>query len=852
MSKDDKAKSEAEKVSDIKFIDALNDLIENVPLRKGTKKDSLLKLICSYYKTDDDLFKVTSIPLDNLIKTIYFSGEKAAPLTPKQIKNKRKNFSSLKSSLNKNFRAMAEEGTNPLGIIVGKSNAFNVSMKIELNHASESGVQNLASELSDILSNAGVELKGDMEEKLKEVVHNEFVSHQKGIEKIEEKRAAGKANKQLKKKLKEVREESSSLKEEIKELKESVSVKEQEAKDLSRKQEVDQEVIKNIEKKLTSTIAADIEKNVKALTEKDQELEEKEKILTGKENKILQLQQEKSEEEIALREKFKKEKEIMEKRFHEEKDIIQKNIDGLVGEQMALTKERDEILDDSLKTRDSFDEKTERLRKEKEEDEKASLKEWKELTGNMAALRTDEKGFLEERDYQQRLQLLGKKRVVISDKESRLKEDEVDIMAKAERIAEDYLKQLKPKEEELEKKESQLMGEMADLNQEREELKKMRQEFESSRNQVLEKYKDKIVLIDGVIHQKVRDHVDKLMEEIGIKKEDASEEAEPGLIKEKESQAAEEEAMEKASEMPSSGEGSVGDFGDEMELAAPPKFERMLTQDYSLSITVPPGEFFMGCDDIPESGPRHKVIIEQPFRISKYPVTTIQFLQFVKEAGYFTSVEKKRVCGVTVGGGDQVRRDHNNKVVEFIVRDPVIIDNEHASWKQPFGVKNIFEQKFNHPVTMITWWDCMAYCDWLSQKAGVKCRLPTEKEWEYVASNRGQLSPGEFYWGRKERVEKHCNSQNSFIGDTTPVDKFLQNKTVDGVRDMLGNVWEWTLDVYCSYSESSYSDNDKQEYKAVRGGSYALDKGKINTFIRRPYKKMYASSCIGFRVVSEE
>ena len=311
-------------------------------------------------------------------------------------------------------------------------------------------------------------------------------------------------------------------------------------------------------------------------------------------------------------------------------------------------------------------------------------------------------------------------------------------------------------------------------------------------------------------------------------------------------------ATKKASEMSSSGEGSAGDFGDEMELAAPPKFERVLTQDYSLSITIPPGEFLMGCDDVPQSDPRHKVIIEKAFRVSKYPITIIQFLQFVKETGYFTSVEKKQVCGVTVGGGDQVRRSHNNKVVEFILRGPVTIDNEHATWKQPFGLKNIFEQKFNHPVTMITWWDCMAYCDWLSKKSGTKCRLPTEKEWEYVASNRGQLKPGEFYWRHEESLEKHCNAQNSFVGDTTPVDQFLENKTVDGVRDMLGNVWEWTLDAYYDYSGSPDRDDVRQEYKVVRGGSYAMDREKINTFIRRSYKMMYASSNIGFRVVSEE
>ena len=309
------------------------------------------------------------------------------------------------------------------------------------------------------------------------------------------------------------------------------------------------------------------------------------------------------------------------------------------------------------------------------------------------------------------------------------------------------------------------------------------------------------------------------------------------------------EAAGSGPEMSPASEGTTSDYGDQMELAASPSFKRALSQDYSLTITLPVGEFFMGCDDVPESAPRHKVKIDRPFRISKYPITMLQFLQFVKETGYLTSVEKREVCGVSIVGGDRIIRDQNNKIIEFIVKDTTIIDDEFANWRQPLGKDNIFEQKHNHPVTQVTWWDCMAYCDWLSQKAGVKFRLPAEKEWEYAASNRGQLNPGECYWNSNEPKEKHCNSQNSYIADTTPVDYFSENKTIDELRDMLGNVWEWTADVYCSYSESSDTKDEKQELKVVRGGSYSMGKEKINFSTRRYYKEMYASSCIGFRVV---
>lgn len=96
-------------------------------------------------------------------------------------------------------------------------------------------------------------------------------------------------------------------------------------------------------------------------------------------------------------------------------------------------------------------------------------------------------------------------------------------------------------------------------------------------------------------------------------------------------------------------------------------------------VLIQPGEFLMGSNVPPakwDEMPIHKVTISQPFYISETEVTIEQYRQFKADFygnGYF---------------------------------DPY--------------------------VTGVSWYDAMAFCQWLSQKEGKRYRLPTEAEWEYV------------------------------------------------------------------------------------------------------------------------
>ena len=104
----------------------------------------------------------------------------------------------------------------------------------------------------------------------------------------------------------------------------------------------------------------------------------------------------------------------------------------------------------------------------------------------------------------------------------------------------------------------------------------------------------------------------------------------------------------------------------------------------------------------------------------------------------------------------------------------------------------------NHPVVYVSLDDAQAYAKWAGK------RLPTDIEWQYAA----QGTDGKKYpWGNVYDSTK-CNHK---LGHTTPVDAFPGGENPFGVRDLIGNVWQLTNDVY---------DNGTFYFGMLRGGSF--------------------------------
>ncbi|MDR1833008.1 MAG: formylglycine-generating enzyme family protein [Fusobacteriaceae bacterium] len=148
----------------------------------------------------------------------------------------------------------------------------------------------------------------------------------------------------------------------------------------------------------------------------------------------------------------------------------------------------------------------------------------------------------------------------------------------------------------------------------------------------------------------------------------------------------------------------------------------------------------------------------------------------------------------------------------------------------------------NNPVTHVSWFDAIRFCNAKSRREGLAdayeingenvtwnqsangYRLPTEAEWEY-ACRAGTVTP--FNTGETITARQANFNDKSFFGSNTtgesgkqtmPVGSFAPNAW--GLYDMHGNVWEWCWDWY-----GAYSDEAQRDPQGASSGSARVDRG---------------------------
>ena len=164
----------------------------------------------------------------------------------------------------------------------------------------------------------------------------------------------------------------------------------------------------------------------------------------------------------------------------------------------------------------------------------------------------------------------------------------------------------------------------------------------------------------------------------------------------------------------------------------------------------------------------------------------------------------------------------------------VVTNEEYATFIQATGYKapatwkkgRIPNGQEQYPVTNISYYDAVKYCEWLSNNdRSASYRLPTEKEWEQAAGH----------------MPKDADFNAGENNGLAPVTSYERTLSASGAINMWGNVWEWT------------STTRKNKTKAVKGGAWDSKRTDCRTEYReegRNPNKGYNN--VGFRIIREK
>lgn len=198
--------------------------------------------------------------------------------------------------------------------------------------------------------------------------------------------------------------------------------------------------------------------------------------------------------------------------------------------------------------------------------------------------------------------------------------------------------------------------------------------------------------------------------------------------------------------------------------------------------------------------PHHRTFV-QDFELANRLVTNAEFMEFMEDGGYQKSPFWLDEGWTSVG------KEGWEAPLYWFKRD--------GEWMQ-FTLSGARSVDPNEPVTHISYFEADAFARW----KGV--RLPTEQEWEHA-----------------------CNGlavQGNFV-DEKNFHPVPMNSVNEGLSQMYGDVWEWTMSSYSPYPNykplpgalGEYNGKFMANQYVLRGGSCATSKSHI----RKTYRNFF-------------
>jgi ergothioneine biosynthesis protein EgtB len=224
-------------------------------------------------------------------------------------------------------------------------------------------------------------------------------------------------------------------------------------------------------------------------------------------------------------------------------------------------------------------------------------------------------------------------------------------------------------------------------------------------------------------------------------------------------------------------------------------------------------------------GPRHKVWLE-PFHLATHPVSCGEYLEFIADGGY-----RRPEFWLSDGWAAVQQQDW---------QAPLYWRAEDGEWRI-FTLSGERRVEPAEPLSHVSFYEADAFARWAGK------RLPTEAEWEIaVRGSHPEDRPlsGNF---ADSRYFHPCPDAAAPAAEPT-------------LRQMIGDVWEWTATPYTAYPRfrpvagavGEYNGKFMSNQMVLRGGAAVTPEGHIRTTYRNFFPPSARWAFSGLRLAEDQ
>jgi formylglycine-generating enzyme required for sulfatase activity len=277
--------------------------------------------------------------------------------------------------------------------------------------------------------------------------------------------------------------------------------------------------------------------------------------------------------------------------------------------------------------------------------------------------------------------------------------------------------------------------------------------------------------------------------------------------------------------------GAVSVASSKPQIATPLKPKIILPQPFDWCY-IPAGKVTLTPDAIDNNiYIKQNTILNVPaFWIAKYPITNAQYREFILDKGYPSD--------------------------NYWTQSGINARNKNG-WTKPRYWGNSKWNQLDYPVIGISWYEAIAFCNWLSRKIDNNIILPSDSMWQHAAQGDDNR---QYPWGNLWNPSFCNNNVNdndmkkvtpSHRNETTPVYMYEgKGNSPFGVVDMAGNTWD-----ICSSQYRDINSIDGDSSIIIRGGSWNhLQQNKFKTTYREELIvnwDNHRNEFIGFRIACQ-